>query len=68
MVVARRSVANQAATIIGPVLGACSRAGVWVPLVAAADFQPRCHIGTGYPVARSTTGQVGAVEAVPRGR
>jgi MFS family permease len=67
--VARRSVANQAATIIGPVLGGLLYgAGVWVPLVAAAALSAAGAISVlAIRLPDQATGQVGAVEPVPVG-
>ena len=67
--VARRSVANQAATIIGPVLGGLLYgAGVWVPLVAAAALSAAGDISVlAIRLPDQATGQVGAVEPVPVG-
>ena len=67
--VARRSVANQAATIIGPVLGGLLYgAGVWVPLVAAAALSAAGAISVlAIRLPDQATGQVGAVEPVPGG-
>jgi MFS family permease len=65
--VARRSVANQAATIIGPVLGGLLYGtGVWLPLVAAAALSAAGAISVlAIRLPDQPTGRGGAVGPVP---
>jgi MFS family permease len=65
--VARRSIASQTATIIGPVLGGLLYgAGAWVPLVAAALLSGACAVlVTAIRVPDRSPGQLGAGDGGP---